>query len=274
MLTFGLLIVAGLIVAAVAYKQGGYPRCEYNGKVFKNGDGFKDKDNCNSCSCANGEVVCTTMACDTETPAQEPGDNDSENVTSYNGTYVTAELPDEWKITEGINGVGGVLMDDTVYKGPTSITVSHNNIEKFKIYALDGVGGSNVCTKYPQFEDFNVNHFNTLAAEAAEIQETTVLVDYTNANIFEFTSVGQNYRRVGTELYRDLDLSNATFEPSCAAMDKMTFVAEELYFKLEAGNQSQKLTLYGFKYLNDLSSDELLTLDNILESLKIKQYSL
>jgi len=37
--------------------------CEYNGKTYKSGEGFLDKDGCNSCSCVSGQVACTLMAC-------------------------------------------------------------------------------------------------------------------------------------------------------------------------------------------------------------------
>ena len=35
--------------------------CQYQGKTYQNGEGFKDK--CNSCSCADGKVLCTMIAC-------------------------------------------------------------------------------------------------------------------------------------------------------------------------------------------------------------------
>ena len=38
--------------------------CTYYGVTYKDGEGFKDVDNCNSCSCSNGQVMCTTMACE------------------------------------------------------------------------------------------------------------------------------------------------------------------------------------------------------------------
>jgi hypothetical protein len=35
--------------------------CQYKGKTYADGEGFKDS--CNSCSCDNGQVLCTLMAC-------------------------------------------------------------------------------------------------------------------------------------------------------------------------------------------------------------------
>nr|ATP16009.1 Fetoin-3 [Sinohyriopsis cumingii] len=37
--------------------------CTYNGVTYHNGDGFKSSDGCNRCSCSNGMVLCTEMAC-------------------------------------------------------------------------------------------------------------------------------------------------------------------------------------------------------------------
>ena len=36
--------------------------CLYKGQTYKHGEGFKDE--CNSCSCQNGQVACTLMACE------------------------------------------------------------------------------------------------------------------------------------------------------------------------------------------------------------------
>lgn len=38
--------------------------CQYNGKTYKSGEGFLDEDGCNSCSCEDGKVACTAMACE------------------------------------------------------------------------------------------------------------------------------------------------------------------------------------------------------------------
>lgn len=44
--------------------DGGECTCEYDGKTYAVGDTFKDREDCNTCSCqANGDVVCTLVAC-------------------------------------------------------------------------------------------------------------------------------------------------------------------------------------------------------------------
>lgn len=39
-------------------------RCEYNGWAYAHNESFDSTDGCNVCSCNNGEVVCTLMACE------------------------------------------------------------------------------------------------------------------------------------------------------------------------------------------------------------------
>ena len=41
---------------------GGDP-CTYNGNTYKDKDAFVASDGCNTCTCNNGEVTCTTMSC-------------------------------------------------------------------------------------------------------------------------------------------------------------------------------------------------------------------
>ena len=38
--------------------------CQYGGKTYKSGEGFPSEDGCNSCSCVDGEIACTLMACE------------------------------------------------------------------------------------------------------------------------------------------------------------------------------------------------------------------
>lgn len=37
--------------------------CQYGGKIYKSGEGFPAEDGCNRCSCNDGQVTCTLMAC-------------------------------------------------------------------------------------------------------------------------------------------------------------------------------------------------------------------
>ena len=63
-------ICAGILILLYLNKnnQSGQ-QCTYNGKTYQQGEGFKSMDGCNSCSCNNGEVACTLMACISSTPS-------------------------------------------------------------------------------------------------------------------------------------------------------------------------------------------------------------
>lgn len=71
-----IIIVLGTIIVGLssyifytAYKSNGTEKavCEYNGWAYSDGESFQSSDGCNTCSCSNGQVACTEMACDTTT---------------------------------------------------------------------------------------------------------------------------------------------------------------------------------------------------------------
>lgn len=59
-----LLLLATLVAGGCDSKPlGGSDGCTYNGKSYPAGATFKDKDNCNDCSCQDGQALCTLKAC-------------------------------------------------------------------------------------------------------------------------------------------------------------------------------------------------------------------
>lgn len=60
-----ILFVISLIILIMVTSKAIYDTssksCEYNGVIYKNGESFKD--DCNTCSCQNGEIGCTAMGC-------------------------------------------------------------------------------------------------------------------------------------------------------------------------------------------------------------------
>jgi len=55
-----LIVGAALVVGCAA----GGADCEYDGQTYKPGDSFDATDGCNTCSCDDGAVSCTEIACD------------------------------------------------------------------------------------------------------------------------------------------------------------------------------------------------------------------
>ncbi len=52
------IVIASLLLTGYSSSKA----CVHNGTTYKHAQAFMD--DCNSCSCDNGNVACTTMACD------------------------------------------------------------------------------------------------------------------------------------------------------------------------------------------------------------------
>jgi len=50
-------------------------RCEYNGWAYADGESFPASDDCNTCICSDGEVVCTEIVCTEEPVVCGPEEN-------------------------------------------------------------------------------------------------------------------------------------------------------------------------------------------------------
>ncbi len=64
-ITLGTIVIGltSYIVYTTDFKQEKL-RCEYGGWAYAHGESFPSTDGCNQCSCNNGDVVCTLMACE------------------------------------------------------------------------------------------------------------------------------------------------------------------------------------------------------------------
>jgi hypothetical protein len=61
--------------------------CTYEGISYPHGSAFPANDNCNSCSCDNGEVVCTEIACLSPTPSGIPDGSPTPSLNTAVGAY-------------------------------------------------------------------------------------------------------------------------------------------------------------------------------------------
>lgn len=58
------VIILATAVVGLLLSRPGQSTCEYNGRTYQIGEGFKSSDGCNECGCnANGQVACTLRAC-------------------------------------------------------------------------------------------------------------------------------------------------------------------------------------------------------------------
>lgn len=95
-----LILIVGIIIGLgnlILFQR----NCQYNGKTYKQGEGFKSSDGCNTCSCTKGKVACTLMAC----PQNVVANYNCDGKKTISATFITGEakevVPGEMPIPTG-----------------------------------------------------------------------------------------------------------------------------------------------------------------------------
>lgn len=107
--------------------------CTHEGKTYKSGASFPAGDGCNSCSCQNGDVACTLMACDPE------GTGTGTGVVSpiLPGQSDMAKVPDQ-RLT---------AVPDPKTPVPVKYVVEHRSALNEKTVSMSGVVVANWLTQ-------------------------------------------------------------------------------------------------------------------------------
>lgn len=221
-------------------------------------------------------------SCITTTPtSQQPGNgNNNQNAlpdnkvvekttTDFVGNYVQATTPTGWKVVEYIDGNGtNMLSTGPVYKGLTGIEVQDANAKAvFNIKATYGIGGTDQCFAYYKFADWSQADYNTKNAKnQADFGVPAPIVDLTGIPYTSFSMLGLNFRRIGTNIYWDTVPNNNLFEAGSCAFDPMFPKFVGISFNVDG----KKNTTYTWKIAVGTSNDDLLKLDGVLGTLKIK----
>jgi hypothetical protein len=80
--TVCLLAIAVITAVILLTPKGG--QCLVDGNTYPNGSAFKSADGCNTCSCSNGQAVCTDMFCGPgTTPPDEPDKTPMKGIDVY-----------------------------------------------------------------------------------------------------------------------------------------------------------------------------------------------
>ncbi|MBN1331945.1 hypothetical protein JW978_03610 [Candidatus Dojkabacteria bacterium] len=209
-----------------------------------------------------------------ENPEEADNDNQIEEVETvpYMGTYVTADLPDGWIITEYEDGNGDYgLLSDGTYDGLTALTVTNPDGDVvFKIEAVNGIGGTGECSQVYQFPE----------TEASYIQEQEDLafglngvvpptVDLSGQNYIEFELFGMEGRFLGNGVYWNVAAvgSNA-FNPACNIL-QVALDESGLSFTYTASGQSSVVETYMPGVTSDFEYFDAEELGAILSSLNV-----
>ena len=184
--------------------------------------------------------------------------------TTFEGETVTALVPDGWSIEEYYDGEGTEsLVEGITYEGFTGLKIKKGTKEIFSLRAVSGIGIVG-CPMYAKFLDYNPTHLIDNQSIANEIGDTMNVIDYSTVQYVEFKWLDKTFRRLGTEYLYDEVPNNDFFEAPCM-QGVVTFAG--FGFVDSSGYESNA---YFFGAEENVTDDELLIVDEILESMELK----
>lgn len=207
----------------------------------------------------------TANETETEDDGDEVAEDDDEQLTTFEGEVLSAELPEDWQVIEYFDGDGTDSLPDTEmsYEGLTALDiVSPDNRQVFTLQGVSGIGFIG-CPQYAIFEDDNeayrFEQENTMDGLGEELDTT----DYTDTEYVEFELLGVTFRRIDDKYYYDTQEGNNYFEPPCV---EGLLTLEGLYFTDEDGYIYES---YFYGPTEDATATDLPIVDSILESMEL-----
>jgi hypothetical protein len=198
----------------------------------------------------------------------------------YLGTYIDTTLPEDWEVVEYMDGEGSdMLVSGSTYSGLTGLGIfDEEENEVFKLYAVDGIGGIEVCSevaKFPDTPQSYIEKINDLTIDYnANTDADTAMPVVVDINIGEYTSfnfIDYVGRRVDDTYYwNGLENANPSeFHPLCG-MSGSFLVFKTLSFELDNDGFKSLGYSYGYELVKDLSEEKLLILDSVMNSIVLK----
>lgn len=193
----------------------------------------------------------------------ENTEEQTEETSTFEGEYITAEIPEGWSIVEYMDGDGSdMIVEGVQYVGLTGLDiVSPNDLVIFSMQAIDGIGLIG-CSNYAVFSDDNPSYYQEQVNANTEAGVTMSEQDFTNTEYVEFDWLGTTMRRIGSVYYYDTEEGNNYFEPPCTTS---LIVLEGLTY--DAGSYTGESYDYGFT--ENATGDDYTTVDQILESMEV-----
>jgi hypothetical protein len=197
----------------------------------------------------------------------------------FSGDYITAEIPQGWEIIEYEDGYGSdALMEMTDYEGLTGISISTDSGDEIlKVYAVMGIGGTNLCSTVAQFSDTPQAYIDEINQRTTDFNVGTtpqepmpVVVQIADEDYTAFEFIDFRGRRVGTDLYwNDLDNDNPNeFHPLCG-LSAAVLNFETLSFNYDSGFGTEEANSYGVEIVGQPSEADLSLLGAVMDSIEV-----
>jgi hypothetical protein len=203
-----------------------------------------------------------------------------EDIPIFTGNLVRAELPKGWEIKEyNSDTKEEQILSDGEYSGLVSLEILNDNKIVFSLDGVSGVGYQEICYGILKFPDTDNSYIETKQRsysdyarsmneessenlpEQAEIEELGSA--YTQINVFD-----RQARRIGKNLYWNTK-DTISFNPECGAKSSFIEFTEPKFYSTYNGGQQYTMSLYTARINDDVSEEQLLQLDQILDSLEI-----
>jgi hypothetical protein len=234
-------------------------------KLIKEEDTNTDQEN-TQVEENNNEEEDETDVCEIGEDCEEETIDDTENqYTDFEGVMISATLPKDWRIIEYFDGDGTESLPDMGldYSGLTAFdVVNPDDKQVFTVQAVSGIGFVG-CPGYAVFIDDSPSYHAEQESASTEMGETLNTTDYTDADYEEFEWLGVTFRRIDDKYFYDTQEGNNYFEPPC--VDGL-LTLEGLYFEDSDG---YKYEAYFYGPTEDATEDDLMIVDQILESMEI-----
>jgi len=193
--------------------------------------------------------------------------------SKFSGEFVTATTLEDWSIVEYKNGTGSTMLTSGLtYKGLTGLGVKNSQgTVVFKLEGVYGIGGAGGCTTYFKFDDDSSTYYNSIVSANAEVSSPApTIVDLRGLPYSTIILFGTKMRRIGTNLYWDTDPAVTYFEAACGTQERI-FTFSSPQFTI-SGPQITPETLgnYQFEVPKTVTAGDLIKLDAVLNSLKVK----
>ncbi len=187
-----------------------------------------------------------------------------EKLTLFTGDTISAQLPLGWSIVEYYDGEGTehIAKEYGDFTGLTGIKIFKGDTEVFYLQAIYGIGFTG-CPIYTKFEDDNPDYYAEILEDNELAGDTTEIVDYSDSEYTEFVWLGKTFRRIDKIYNYDTVEGNEFFEPSCIA-SIVSF--DSLKYFPPSGPSADS---YDYGSTNDVTVDDLLIIDGILESMSV-----
>lgn len=200
---------------------------------------------------------------DTET-VSNPVSLSQATKVQYSGKFIKAVLSEGWRVKE-LEG-GNYYPTSGEIKGFSGFEIYKGDLLVFKLNGVDGVGSNPLCGEVAKFNDTSEEYINSYKNYS---EAPAQVIDLTGAQYSEFNLFDRKIRRIGERFYWDeLSKTDSYFNPSCGFMG--SFLTSNILNIIisRPGGSEDSINLFHLDLAENLTDEDLLTLDTTLDSLE------